>query len=289
MENLHYLTDLSKLSQYVGNRISDVQGGGGNTSVKYENFMAVKASGFALKDLTANEGYAILNNKAFLSFLDKGRLEEDNFETTLSNFLISEKYNRPSMEAGLHAILNYKYVAHTHSAYVNVFTCSKQGKEVLKKYFPNSLWIEYSTPGLDLFRKVRSSLKKCDANPNIIFLQNHGVFICSNDYSELIDINNTINNFLVEKFNLPIFNLNDCNYEETLEELLFPDQAIYLDNIGKLPYSSLSTAAKETMGVVNYLMRSIESLGFSPNFLSYDEKNKLLNLESEKYRKKLEK
>ena len=289
MENYDYLTNLSKVSQYVGNRISDVQGGGGNTSVKYESFMAVKASGFALKDLTANKGYAILDNKAFLSFLDNEHLEEDDFETMLPNFLISKKYNRPSMEAGLHAILNYKYVAHTHSAYVNVFTCSKQGKEVLEKYFPSSLWIEYSTPGLDLFKKVRSSLKKCDANPNIIFLQNHGVFICSNDYNELIDINNTINNFLVEKFNLPMFNLNDFNNEETLEELLFPDQAIYLDNIGKLPYSALSTAAKETMGVVNYLMRSIEGLGFCPNFLSYDEKNKLLNLESEKYRKKLEK
>jgi len=43
------------------------------------------------------------------------------------------------------------------------------------------------------------------------------------------------------------------------------------------------------MGVVKYLMHSIKSLGFSPNFLSYVEKNKLLNLESEKYRKKLEK
>ena len=210
MENYDYLTNLSKVSQYVGNRISDVQGGGGNTSVKYESFMAVKASGFALRDLTANKGYAILDNKAFLSFLDNEHLEEDDFETMLPNFLISKKYNRPSMEAGLHAILNYKYVAHTHSAYVNVFTCSKQGKEVLEKYFPSSLWIEYSTPGLDLFKKVRSSLKKCDANPNIIFLQNHGVFICSNDYNELIDINNTINNFLVEKFNLPLFTSNLC-------------------------------------------------------------------------------
>ena len=250
--------------------------------------MAVKASGFALKDLTANKGYAILDNKAFLSFLDNDRLEEDNFETTLSSFLISKEYNRPSMEAGLHAILNYKYVAHTHSAYVNVFTCSKEGKDVLEKYFPSSLWIDYSTPGLDLFKKVRSCLKTCDANPNIIFLQNHGVFICSDDCNELIDINNTINNFLVKKFNLPLFDLNDYSYEETTQELLFPDQAIYLDNISNLTYSSLSAAAKETMGVVKYLMRSIESLDFCPNFLSSNEKNKLLNLESEKYRKKLE-
>ena len=198
MENFDYLTNLSKLSQYVGNRISDVQGGGGNTSVKYESFMAVKASGFALKDLRANKGYAILDNQAFLSYLDNDSLEEDNFETALSNFLISKKYNRPSMESGLHAILNYKYVVHTHSVYVNVFTCSEQGKDVLEKYFPSSLWINYSTPGLDLFKKVKSSLKSCDADPKIIFLQNHGVFICSDDCSEIIDINNNINNFLVK-------------------------------------------------------------------------------------------
>ena len=94
--------------------------------------------------------------------------------------------------------------------------------------------------------------------------------------------------FLVKKFNLPLFDLNDYSYEETTQELLFPDQAIYLDNISNLTYSSLSAAAKETMGVVKYLMRSIESLDFCPNFLSSNEKNKLLNLESEKYRKKLE-
>ena len=47
-------------------------------------------------------------------------------------------------------------------------------------------------------------------------------------------------------------------------------------------------AAKETISVVKYLISSMESLGFSPNFLPTNEKHKLVNLESEKYRKKLE-
>ena len=288
MENFDYLTNLSKVSQYVGNRISDVQGGGGNTSVKYKNFMAVKASGFALKDLTTKTGYAVLDNQAFLKFLSGGNLDYKEFETKLSNFLISTKYNRPSMEAGLHAILDYKYVAHTHSAYVNIFTCSKEGKDILDKYFPSSLWVEYATPGLDLLNEVKASLKINKNNPKIIFLQNHGIFICSDDFNDLIEINNNINNFLVKKFNLCKFDLIDSTSKETFDDILFPDQAIYLDNINNLPISSLSMAAKETISVVKYLISSMESLGFSPNFLPTNEKHKLVNLESEKYRKKLE-
>lgn len=288
MENIIELKKLEEISNYVGNRISDVQGGGGNTSVKYKNFMAVKASGYALKDLNFNSGFAVLDMSYLLPFLMSKNLNEDDFDSKLSSFMVSKKYNKPSMEAGLHSLLNYKYVAHTHSAYVNIFTCAKEGKKILKKHFPDSLWVDYATPGLDLFKQVRISLSIKNNHPRIIFLQNHGVFICSNNHKELIQINNDMNNFLLKEFNLPKFYIHNYLKKEKSSNLLFPDQAVYLDNINN-ENESLSKAALETICTINYILSSIRQLGLKPNYLPNDEKHKLLNLESEKYRKKLEK
>ncbi|NMA66786.1 MAG: class II aldolase/adducin family protein, partial [Clostridiaceae bacterium] len=54
--------ELEAISQYAGKRIDYVQGGGGNTSVKLnDEFMAVKASGYKLSQITENEGYVVVN------------------------------------------------------------------------------------------------------------------------------------------------------------------------------------------------------------------------------------
>lgn len=289
MESINSLKNLSKVSQYIGNRVSDVQGGGGNTSVKYKNFMAVKASGYSLKDLTYKSGFAVLDNNAFIQFLSEKNLNNNDFDKKLSDFLVSSKYRKPSMEAGLHSILKYKYVAHTHSAYVNIFTCAKEGRDILNMAFPDALWVDYATPGLDLFKQVNYSLKEHKDCPKLIFLQNHGLFISSNDHNEVIEINNQLNNYLIEKYSLERITIEKKISKNNSDNLLFPDQAVYLENIHNTSNFAPSNAASETMCVVEYITRSIDSLGLTPNYLSKDEKNKLLNLESEKYRKKLEK
>ena len=64
------LKELVLISRSAGSRSDYVQGGGGNTSVKLDdNLMAVKASGFMLKDISQNEGFVVFiinNNKAFV-------------------------------------------------------------------------------------------------------------------------------------------------------------------------------------------------------------------------------
>jgi len=55
---------LAWLSQNIGNHLDYVQGGGGNISVKIsDNLMAIKASGFELKNLTENYGFAFVNHQ----------------------------------------------------------------------------------------------------------------------------------------------------------------------------------------------------------------------------------
>ena len=288
MENLELIQNLLNFSKHIGARISDVQGGGGNTSVKYGKYMSIKASGYALKDLTVSAGFSVMDLDSLKNFLNDVNLTQDSFDNSLGSFNTSRKYSRPSMEAGLHAIIDYAYVAHTHSAYVNVFTCSKEGKQILTNLFPGSLWVAYATPGLDLFKKFRKSIEREAVTPKIIFLENHGLIICSNDHEEIMSLNEEVNNKLINVFNLAEFCLQDDLRRENVKHLLFPDQAIYLEKIKNISDEELSSAAKETVSVINYIISFMNALKLTPNYLSESEQIKLTNLESEKYRKKLE-
>ena len=64
-ENQQALKDFVRMSQAVGARADYVQGGGGNTSVKFpDGKMAIKASGFKLSDIQESEAYAVLDAAA---------------------------------------------------------------------------------------------------------------------------------------------------------------------------------------------------------------------------------
>ena len=289
MENLNLIQNLSRFSKHIGARISDVQGGGGNTSVKYDKYMSIKASGYALKDLSDKGGFSVMDLESLKVFLNDKNLTQDKFDKLLGSFTTSKKYNKPSMEAGLHAVIDYAYVAHTHSVFVNIFTCSMEGKKILLELFPSALWVSYATPGLDLFKQFCNSINNIPASPKIIFLENHGLIICSDDHEEIIDLNDEINNKLISKFRLSELIVGKDLSRENLKNLLFPDQAVYLEKIKNTADADLSVSAKETVSVVNYLLSSMTKLKLTPKYLDQSEKHKLINLESEKYRKNLEK
>jgi rhamnose utilization protein RhaD (predicted bifunctional aldolase and dehydrogenase) len=88
---------------------------------------------------------------------------------------------RPSVEALLHAILPFTYVVHLHPALVNGLTCSREGEKAAAELFGGrSLWIPSVNPGYVLSRIVKDAMDEYKAAkgepPQIIFLQNHGVF-----------------------------------------------------------------------------------------------------------------
>ena len=68
-QNQDALRTFSRISKTVGARAHYVQGGGGNTSVKLKDgLMAIKASGFCLKDIEPDKAYAVLDGAAIRSF-----------------------------------------------------------------------------------------------------------------------------------------------------------------------------------------------------------------------------
>ena len=182
-----------KISKYSGMREDLVQAGGGNSSFKIsDDMMAIKASGYQLADVTEEDGYALVNPKIirerFLNCEDLSVLTDEDSKSILNEAFIEGK--RPSIETFLHAISG-KYTLHTHSMVVNVLTCRKGGMEVLKNIFPEALFVQYATPGIELAKAYFNAYKKATNEGSkafdIVFLQNHGLVVSAETAKAVIE------------------------------------------------------------------------------------------------------
>ena len=188
------LKNFAEISKYAGERFDLVQAAGGNTSVKLKNSeMLIKASGFLLSDVTENYGYSkvdtkkienIVKNKTITNEADRKKKEllvkEFVEEATL------DKNNRPSIETLLHSSL-YKYTLHTHPIVVNMIVIQKEWREVLTSIFKNEniALVSYKTPGIDLALELDKVISAFVTVPKILFLQNHGLIITSDDVDDI--------------------------------------------------------------------------------------------------------
>ena len=189
------LKDLIKISKYSGERFDLIQAGGGNSSVKLpDGTMYIKASGFYLSEIEENYAYTIVKNNELLKiFDDKTIIQETDkrkkdmlCSNYVSKFNMNDKF-RPSIETLLHSLLK-KYTLHTHPIVVNAILCRNNWKSIIRKLFINDniILIDYKTPGFELALELKSKLK--NKKPDIIFLQNHGLIVTSDDKSEIIHL-----------------------------------------------------------------------------------------------------
>ena len=144
------MNELIQIAEYAGMREDLIQAGGGNTSIKLdEHKMAIKSSGIQLADLSENYGYSVVDYQKIKNYMDH-IIKGQNDKT--ENHILKESLiegRKPSIETFLHAITG-RVTLHTHSVAVNILTARKGGMKILKQLFPNSLIIDYATPGLKL-------------------------------------------------------------------------------------------------------------------------------------------
>lgn len=186
-----------KLSHIGGSRADYIQGGGGNTSVKLENgLMAIKASGYCLKDIEMDNGYAVLDGSALRKFYREHDPEEfadceaAGAQCTKENVVKVEGLPtlRPSVEAGFHSILK-TYVLHTHSVFANLAACAVGGREIVNEALQNAPyswgWVDYQDPGAKLAFAIRDELDRVEKEtgrvPAVIIMQNHGIIVHDDD------------------------------------------------------------------------------------------------------------
>ena len=256
----------AEMSQAIGNRADYAQGGGGNTSVKLDDeLMAVKASGYKLKDMKPNDGFVVIKYKEIQKYYENVDLDSDtDFYKDSAEFVKKNTVvlpglpegKRASVEAGFHSLL-YKYVIHTHSVYSNLLCCTKEGKGIADEMFKDSeygyAWVPYITPGFDLTLGIKHVLDERQEMPKIIFMESHGILVSSDDYDECRNLHEMVTDRILEKLNLPT-EFDYVGLEQTGEDtfvskseilkgyfkgtgrdakwfeanILYPDQAAYL-------------------------------------------------------------
>jgi len=182
----YYFNEINKLidiSDYVGERFDLVQAGGGNTSVKIEKIMFIKASGINLTELDMNKNYVGLEYSQELIYDDDKKKREKISANRINESIIFLKCYKPSIETSIHSILK-KYVIHFHPIQFNKISGCKDCKKILENIFENFCFVDYYTPGIDLALGIQKIYK----NEDLIFLKNHGVIFTSNSYDVLIDL-----------------------------------------------------------------------------------------------------
>lgn len=189
---MRQIEDLIAISRKFGQDSRFVIAGGGNTSYKDENRLWVKASGHALATIT-EDGFAVLdrtllNEMGEKAYNEDTAIREEQVKNDLAVACVT-KDRRPSVETSLHNCMGFAFVVHLHPTLVNGLMCSANAEAACGEIFPEALYIEYTDPGYTLFKKVYGRINAYKAangkEPQVIFLQNHGIFVGGDTTAEI--------------------------------------------------------------------------------------------------------
>jgi rhamnose utilization protein RhaD (predicted bifunctional aldolase and dehydrogenase) len=188
-------------SKLLGSSQDLVLWGGGNTSVKIDNFLYVKGSGWNL-DTIEKEGFPAVSLKVLKEMATRESLTDTQMVAEQKEAMLDKSAPNPSIEAILHAIIPFKFVDHTHADAVVTITNTPDGKKLIRElYGKNMLIIDYVKPGFLLAKKIYEETKNIDWDKlDGMILLNHGVFTFDDDakiaYEKMIDIVTKAEEFL---------------------------------------------------------------------------------------------
>ena len=192
------IQELIEISQFYGKKKDFVIAGGGNTSYKDENHIYIKASGHSLGTI-GEEGFAQLDRKALQligtkTYSDDVMERENQIKDDLLNARVHpEKGQRPSVETSMHDLIAFRFVVHTHSTKVNGLMCSQNAERLTTALFGDDVvYVPYVDPGYILYKEVETRINayrsRVGAEPKIILLQNHGIFVAADTTAEIHEL-----------------------------------------------------------------------------------------------------
>ena len=183
------ISEFLKISSILGKNKHLIQGAGGNTSIKNNNNLFIKASGTCLKDSRDKNIFLETN-------LDNIRNKiERNIDDNFISDVISNSDFRPSIETSLHALIEHKYVLHVHSISSLANIIYEDSFSILRNQLKeNFCYVPYARPGMPLTIEIRKKIN--ESNQNIIFLENHGLIISDDNLIKAFDLLNKIHNNL---------------------------------------------------------------------------------------------
>jgi len=324
MEYTQTENELIFASKLFGQSIINIQGQGGNISIKTQtpnnNLLLIKSSGAILGNMDKNNSFCIVDNNGCLNLL------KTNSTIPLATTKVFG-YKVPSMETYFHCFMK-KYTVHIHFTLSNKFLCCNK-VDILNGLDLKHKIIDYYAPGLILAQKI---YEEYDENVDLYFLKNHGLIITNNNLSEIINLYKRVfdyfNNLLYHKYTEEIitFNINEliyhkfnksivCRYYKNINnkhntyidndiKYCFPDIAVYFQKIYKIEnlediinfvnipdliiYNNKYILIGETLSklycMIETMDKYIDLCDDYENLISIDN-NYIQNMEQEKYRK----
>ena len=170
------------LSARLGQDPLQVQGPGGNTSIKDGAVMWIKASGTELADAETKDIFVAVDRDAA-----KAEANGAGDGTCKATILDPKITLRPSIETTFHAALDHAVVVHTHSVSTLVHAISPEGRLALDRKLAGLPFVRvpYAKPGLPLTREI---LARTTPDTRVIVLQNHGLICCGPSVRDVADL-----------------------------------------------------------------------------------------------------
>ena len=173
--------DLLVVSERLGRNPLQVQAAGGNTSLKREGAMWVKASGKWLAHAREDDIMVPVDAVAMRDALER----DDAIANDANAFRVSGGLPelRASIETSLHALLDWPVVAHTHCVATVATAVRTNAADIVADVLSDlgALYIPYAKPGRDLAMVVRSVARP---DTRALVLGNHGLVACGETAAE---------------------------------------------------------------------------------------------------------
>jgi rhamnose utilization protein RhaD (predicted bifunctional aldolase and dehydrogenase) len=176
------MSALKALSARVGADPLLVQAAGGNTSLKQNGLMWIKASGTWLQHAETRDIFVPVALDPLLKALECA----DPACETCSDFVRGDLNSlglRPSIETTVHASFMHRIVVHVHCIATISLAVREDAEAILTPLLKGFHWafVPYRRPGLPLAREIRKRLK---LDTNVLILGNHGLVVAGETVAE---------------------------------------------------------------------------------------------------------
>ena len=176
------LDKLRALSARVGADPLLVQAAGGNTSLKDDGVMWIKASGTWLKDALAKDIFVPLDHAAIMAALANNDPACESCTAFVRTDLNSTGL-RPSIETTVHALMPQRVVVHVHCVNTIAWAIRADAEQRLAEKLADFNWafIPYARPGLPLAGAIAARIKP---GVDVLVLGNHGLAVAADSVEE---------------------------------------------------------------------------------------------------------
>lgn len=170
---------LTAVSECLGRDPLQVQGPGGNTSLKGDGAMWIKASGTWLADAREREIMVPVDLAALRRAIDNGDIPDD----ACVAHDINPDGLRASIETSVHAVLDWPAVLHTHCVATIAMSVRDDAEAELARRLADFdvCFIPYIKPGWDLARSIK---ERIEDETRVLVLGNHGLVACGETVDE---------------------------------------------------------------------------------------------------------